>query len=203
MRAAQRAAEGRSLCCRSSNVNDFMDGVGAIPRRPHRNDAALICRVSLTPVWERDGCTGSQLRIDPRAGGLDGVDSGSPVTADDVADAWWPCKIEVSRVGWLAARDWPASVNSMKRSFAMSASDTSFRARCFREITCVRAIKVWARSAVLMLLSAHVLWVQPRDIRHVPEHDRLTSRVTHFQQCNVARIWKRQGRRLLRRRQPS
>ena len=53
------------------------------------------------------------------------------------------------------------------------------------------AIKVWARSAVLMLLSADVLWVQPRDIRHVPEHDRLTSRVTHFLNSVMLREYKR------------
>lgn len=173
-------------------VNDFMDGVGAIPRRPHRNDAALICRVSLTPVWERDGCTGSQLLIDPRAGGLDGVDiHDSPVTADDVADAWWPCKIEV-KLELDGSQHVIGQPQRQQLVRHVGESDTSFRARCFREITMqCDAIKVWARSAVLMLLSADVLWVQPRDISHVPEHDRLTSRVTHFLNSVMLREYKR------------
>ena len=152
-------------------VPDFFDGGQGYPPRVRRDDAALVSRVSLTPVFERTGCTGQELLLDPREGNL-----GDIAGADAVADSWWPCHIKVE-----VEVDGEASVVQAMPDLRLSSSpDTStdeFQV-WMQEYIAVWA--AWARACALPLLAEDVLWIEPRDLRQLGNRDELAIRVQQF-----------------------
>jgi len=152
-------------------VHDFFDGVQGYPPRVNRDDAALVSRVALSPVFERTGCTGQELLVDPRAGSLEDI-----ARADAVADSWWPCHIRVE-----------LEVDGAEN--AAQARPDHHQARCpdsstdefqvwIREY--IAAHEVWARACALSLLAEDVLWIEPRDLRQLENRDELASRVRQY-----------------------
>ena len=152
-------------------VHDFLDGTGFIPRRERRADAVLVARVTLSPVWERTGCTGTELLIDPREGGLEAGDA----RADAVADGWWPCRIQVE-----LEIDGAEHVAQARPVYHGSYDIRRFPENRKGLSEYIRAQAMWARACVLPLLADDVLWVEPRGVHHLLNHEELASRVRHF-----------------------